>query len=327
MVVNDMEFKKIHSPGILKKLLAGEGTLIAILTVLFISLTMASDSFLTFNNLSNLVRQTAIIGVVAIGMSFVIITGGIDLSVGAIVGFSGIFGAILMKTGMNMMLAIVISVLFSMLVGIINGILIYNGKVPPFIATMGIMTIVRGMIMLVSGARLISGLPKVFTNFAQINILGMPSLFFVWLIIIFVAAFITKWTVFGRNVYAVGSNTEAARLSGINVRSVIYKTYALSAFTAGVAGILMTSRLGNGIPTAGQGYELDAIAGVVLGGASLSGAEGTILGTVLGAIIMATLRNGGNLLGINPFILDISIGALIIIAVLIDQNAKGKKLG
>ena len=327
MVVNDMEFKKIHSPGILKKLLAGEGTLIAILTVLFIFLTIASDSFLTFNNLSNLVRQTAIIGVVAIGMSFVIITGGIDLSVGAIVGFSGIFGAILMKTGMNMMLAIVISVLFSMLVGIINGILIYNGKVPPFIATMGIMTIVRGMIMLVSGARLISGLPKVFTNFAQINILGMPSLFFVWLIIIFVAAFITKWTVFGRNVYAVGSNTEAARLSGINVRSVIYKTYALSAFTAGVAGILMTSRLGNGIPTAGQGYELDAIAGVVLGGASLSGAEGTILGTVLGAIIMATLRNGGNLLGINPFILDISIGALIIIAVLIDQNAKGKKLG
>ena len=325
MGAKDMESKKIHSPDILKKLLAGEGTLIVILAVLFVVLTATSDSFLTINNLSNLVRQTAIVGVVAIGMSFVIITGGIDLSVGAVVGFSGILSTILMKNGMDMILAIIVSILCSMLIGLVNGILIHNGKVPPFIATMGIMAIVRGMIMLVSGARMIAGLPKAFTNFAQINIIWIPSLFFVWLLVIFAAAFITKWTVFGRNVYAVGSNTEAARLSGINVKTVIYRTYILSAFTSAIAGILMTSRLGNGIPTAGQGYEMDAIAAAVLGGASLSGAEGTILGTVLGAIIMATLRNGGNLLGINPFILDISIGALIIIAVLIDQNTKGKK--
>jgi ribose/xylose/arabinose/galactoside ABC-type transport system permease subunit len=325
MGVKEMETKKISSPDILKKLFAGEGTLIIILAVLFAALTATSDSFLTVNNLSNLVRQTSVVGVVAIGMSFVIITGGIDLSVGAVVGFSGILSTILMKNGMGMILAIIVSILCSMLIGLINGILIHNGKVPPFIATMGIMAIVRGMIMLVSGARMIAGLPKAFTDFAQINIIGLPSLFFVWLIVIVAAAFITKWTVFGRNVYAVGSNTEAARLSGINVKTVIYKTYILSAFTSAVAGILMTSRLGNGIPTAGQGYEMDAIAAAVLGGASLSGAEGTILGTVLGAIIMATLRNGGNLLGINPFILDISIGALIIIAVLIDQNAKGKK--
>jgi len=325
MEVQFKEKKAYMHSGALKKIFAGEGTLIIILAVLFVVLSIVSSSFLTLNNLSNLVRQTAITGVVSIGMTFVIISGGIDLSVGSVVGFSGIFATILMKSGMDMMLAIVISVVLSSLIGLVNGFLIHDGKVPPFIATMGMMAIVRGAIMLMSGARMIAGLPKAFTNFAQTSILFMPSLFFIWLVIILIAAFITRWTTFGRNVYAVGSNVEAARLSGISIRATLYKTYILSAFTSAVAGILMTSRLGNGIPTGGQSYEMEAIAAAVLGGASLSGAEGTILGTVLGAIIMATLRNGGNLLGVNPFILDISIGALIIIAVLIDQNARGRK--
>lgn len=308
-----------------KKIFAAEGTLIIILLALFIALTIASSSFLTMSNLYNLVRQTSIIGIVAIGMTFVIISGGIDLSVGAVVGFSGIFATILMKNGVNVFVAIIIAALISAVIGLINGILIFDGKVPPFIATLGVMTMVRGAIMLVSGARMLAGLPKSFTNFSQIEILWLPSLFFVWLVVIIISAFITKWTTYGRNVYATGSNTEAARLSGINIRTVIYKTYALSALASGIAGILMTSRLGNGIPTGGQGYELDAIAAAVIGGASLSGAEGTILGTVLGAIIMATLRNGGNLLGINPFILEISIGALIVIAVLVDQINKSRR--
>jgi ribose transport system permease protein len=169
---------------------------------------------------------------------------------------------------------------------------------------------------------MIGGLPKAFTNFAQKDFLRIPSLFIVWLIIILLATFIMKKTHFGRNVYAIGSNEEAARLSGINIRKNMYSIYAICAFMSAVAGILMTSRLGNGIPTGGMGYELDAIAAAVIGGASLSGAEGTIFGTVLGAIIMATLRNGGNLLGINSFILEIAIGALIVIAVLIDKKKK-----
>lgn len=305
--------------------IATEGILVIILVVLFAGLTIASESFLTLNNLSNLVRQTAIIGIVSIGMTFVIITGGIDLSVGAVVGFSGIFVAILMTNGVNMFLAIIMSIIASTMIGILNGILIYNGKVPPFIATMGTMAMTRGAIMLLSNARMIAGLPRSFNKFSQMTLFGIPSLFLVWFIVIVISAFITKWTLFGRGIYTVGSNVEAARLSGMKVRSITYKTYALSALVCAIAGILMTSRLGNAIPTAGQGYEMDAIASAVVGGASLSGAEGSIIGTVLGAIIIATLRNGGNLLGMNPFIMDISIGALLVMVVLIDQFNKGRK--
>lgn len=300
-----------------------ESTLIGILVLLFIVLSIASKRFLTFSNMSNLVRQTSIIGIVAIGITFVIIAGGIDLSVGSVVGFSGIMAAIFMTTyKMPVYLAVLISVAMGTLIGVINGIIIYNGNVPPFIATLGMMQVTRGAIMLISNARMIGGLPDSFVNFAQAELFGIPSLFIVWLIIILIAAFITKNTRFGRNVYAIGSNIEAARLSGINIKKNTYMIYAVSALASAIAGILMTSRLGNGIPTGGQGYEMDAIAAAVIGGASLSGAEGTILGTVLGAIIMSALRNGGDLLGMNPFILDITIGALIIIAVLIDQRNK-----
>lgn len=312
----------IFNIGKKHRMIATEGTLIAILALLFIILSIASDSFLTVYNLANLVRQTAIIGIVAIGMTFVIIAAGIDLSVGSVVGFSGVLAAILMNKGVSILVAVIIAIALGTLIGLINGIIIYDGKVPPFIATLGAMTVVRGVIMLISNARMIGGLPKAFTNFAQKDFLRIPSLFIVWLIIILLATFIMKKTHFGRNVYAIGSNEEAARLSGINIRKNMYSIYAICAFMSAVAGILMTSRLGNGIPTGGMGYELDAIAAAVIGGASLSGAEGTIFGTVLGAIIMATLRNGGNLLGINSFILEIAIGALIVIAVLIDKKKK-----
>ncbi len=299
-----------------------EGTLILVLLILFIILAVSTDRFLTLRNLSNLLRQTSIIGVVAIGMTFVIISAGIDLSVGAIVGFSSIIVALLLKGGMAIPLAVIIALAIGTLVGILSGIIIHNGKVTPFIATLGIMTIARGAIMLVSGARMVAGLPKPFTRFSQQTFLGLPALFFVWLLVIIATIIVTKRTRFGRNVYAIGSNAEASRLSGIHIRNNIYAIYGTSAFLSALGGIMLTSRLGNGIPTAGQGYELDAIAAAVVGGASLFGGEGTILGTVLGAILMATLRNGGNLLGINPFILEIAVGALIIGAVLLDQLRK-----
>ncbi|MDY0094031.1 MAG: ABC transporter permease [Candidatus Vecturithrix sp.] len=327
----DNEEKKENPIGkllaYLKKnnLMVAEGTLILILVVLFVVLMIATDRFLTVQNLSNLVRQTSIIGIVALGMTFVIISAGIDLSVGAVVGLSSIVVALFLKTGMGIVLSVLLALAVGTLVGLINGIIVHNGKVTPFIATLGMMTIVRGLIMLVSGAKMVAGLPKSFTGFAQLTIVGLPALFFVWLIVIILATIITKRTQFGRNVYAIGSNVEASRLSGIHIRNNIYRIYAISAFLSSVAGILLTARLGNGIPTAGSGYELDAIASAVVGGASLFGGEGSILGTVLGAILMATLRNGGNLLGINPFILEIAVGALIIFAVLLDQYNKRKK--
>ena len=153
-------------------------------------------------------------------------------------------------------------------------------------------------------------------------ILGIPTLFFVWLLIIIVTFIMTSQTVLGRNIFAYGSNMEAARLSGINIRSTTYFVYGIAGLLSGIAGVLMTSRLANGIPTAGQGYELDAIAAAVVGGASLSGGSGTIIGTVLGAFLIAIIQNGGNLLGINSFILEIAVGVLIVVSVMIDQHRK-----
>jgi ribose/xylose/arabinose/galactoside ABC-type transport system permease subunit len=307
-----------------KKTLSTEVILVMIIMLMFFLLLILSDNFLTSNNIYNLMRQVSIIGIVSIGMTFVIISGGIDLSVGSVVGLSGVIAAILMKSGVNIFLSVIIALIIGAIVGLANGIAVHDGKVPPFIVTLGTMVIVRGAIMLVSNARMIAGLPETFTDFAQKSFLLMPSLFVVLILIVILTSFITNKTIFGRNLYAVGSNTEAARLSGINIRMSIYGTYIICALLSAIAGILMTSRLGNGIPTAGSGYELDAIAAAVIGGASLSGAEGTIIGTVLGAFIMGILRNGGNLLGMNPFILDISIGLLIIIAVLIDKQKRGK---
>lgn len=296
--------------------------LFGVLVILFIVLSFLTNRFFTGTNLTNLVRQASVNGIVALGMTFVIISAGIDLSVGSVVGFSGVLIGMLMVNGVPVFFSLIISTIISSLIGLANGIIIHDGKVPPFIATLGSMTVVRGGIMLISNARMVSGLPKSFTGFAQLRLAGLPTLFLVWVALIAVSVFITRKTVFGRNIYALGSNLEAARLSGINIRITTYGVYLFCAFASAVAGILMTSRLGNGIPTGGQGYELDAIAATVVGGASLDGGEGTIIGTVFGAIIMAALRNGGNLLGVNPFILEIIIGGLIVVAVLIDKKRK-----
>ncbi len=316
-------------PAILSRFLrltkAPESSLVFILLVLFIFLALTSPTFLSVRNLTNLGRQTSINGIVALGMTFVIISGGIDLSVGAVVGLSGMVAAILMRGGLGILPAILAAVAVSALVGLINGVVIFYGRVPPFIATLGTMTVARGVIMLVSGAAMVAGLPRSFTAFSQAEYLGIPSMILVWAAFAVVAFVITRWTVFGRSVYTVGSNMEAARLSGIDVRWTTIGVYVVCSIFAGVAGILLTSRIANGVPTAGQGYELEAIAAAVIGGASLSGAEGSILGTVIGAVIMQLLRNGGNLLSINPFILEIVIGSLIVITVMLDQRNKLKK--
>jgi len=302
------------------------GNILVIYVIFFLLLSIFVKGFLTSGNLSNLVRQTSINGVVALGMTFVIIAAGIDLSVGSVIGFAGIVAAVLMvRSGLSPFLSVIIAIIIGTLIGILNGMLVFDGKVPPFIATLGTMTVFRGATMLVSGAQMVSGMPDAFLNLAQIDILGLPSLFIVWLIVMIISAFILNMTRFGRNVYAIGSNQEAARLSGINIRLNIYAIYGLAALMSSIAGIMLVSRLANGIPTGGSGYELDAIAASVIGGASLNGGEGSILGTVLGAMLMSTLRQGGDLLGINPFILQMLVGALIVAAVLIDQNRKRKQ--
>jgi len=293
--------------------------LVVLLAVLFLFFSITSDVFLTVNNLKTLVRQVSIYGIIAIGMLVVIISAGIDLSVGSVTGLSGVVAALCMAGGMPISISLIIALVSGLMVGLVNGILVHNGKVPPFIATMGTMTVVRAIIMLLTNASMISGQPQSFKRIAQTEIFNIPFLFVVWVIMIIIAWFITKKTVFGRNVYAIGSNKEAARLSGINIRKTIYGVYIFSAFVCSIAGILLTARLGNGVPTAGDGYELDAIASAVVGGASLDGGTGSVIGTVLGSMIMATLRQGGVLLGVNAFVLEIIIGSLIVVAVLIDK--------
>ena len=302
-----------------------EGNLLVIVIVLMVILSFATKNFFTVNNMRNLVRQTSVNGIIALGMTFVIISGGIDLSVGSVVGVASIVVAKLLLAGTGIFPAIIIALLVCALLGTLNGLIIHYGKVPPFIATLGMMQAARGIVMLLSNARMIAGLPKSFTGFAQLVFFGFPSLFFVWFLVIVVTFVLTTKTVFGRSIFAYGSNIEAARLSGINTAKVTISVYAMSGLLSGIAGILMTSRLGNGIPTAGQGYEMDAIASAVVGGASLSGGSGTIIGTVLGALLISLIQNGGNLLGINAFILQIIVGVLIVASVWYDQIRKTAK--
>ncbi|MDD3715092.1 MAG: ABC transporter permease [Atribacterota bacterium] len=309
-----------------------ERNLLIILAVMAVYLIIATKgNFSSWDNITNLIRQSSINGVVAIGMTLIIITGGIDLSVGSIVGLSGMIYALLTSNRgdiqMASSLAIIISLGVSALIGLANGVAVHNGRVPPFIATLGMMTLVRGLVMYVSSGRMISGLPIGFREFSVATMLGIPALAWTWIFLAILMAFVLKYTVYGRNLYAIGSNVEAARLSGINIGSNLYKFYVTAALFSGIAGLMLGTRMAAGVPTGGQGYELDAIASVVIGGASLSGGVGTIFGTALGALIIQTLRNGGNLLGVDPFIMPIIIGAIIILAVFFDQYLKGRKTG
>ncbi len=300
-------------------------TVAVVLAIMMIYLSFSSDVFMTRDNMFNLFRSTSIYGVIAIGMTFVILTGGIDLSVGSVVGLTGILTAMMMKNDLPIAVSVVFALTAGAVVGVVNGLIIHFGKVPPFIATLGSMTVVRGLIKLVSDAKMITGLPERFKYFAlnKDSIIGISNLFWIWIIVIALSWFILSRTVFGRNIYAIGSNEESARLSGISIsRNIIY-VYGTSALLSGIAGIMLASRLASGIPTAGSGYELDAIAATVVGGTALTGAKGGVIGTVLGSILLATIRNGGVLLGINPFILEVIIGLLIVLAV-IAQRGSGR---
>ena len=298
--------------------------LLCFLAALFVLFAVLSPVFFQFSNIMNLLRQTSIAGIIALGMVFVIISGGIDLSVGSVLGFSGAITAMMVTNGIAIPFAIFVAIFVSTGIGLINGMLVYDGKVPPFIATMGMMALVRATLMLMTNARMISGLPENFLAIARFSPFGVPLLGIVWIVLTLIALFIAKKTVFGRNIYAYGSNQESARLSGINVRFTVYGTYMFSAIMCAIAGVLITSRLSNAAPTAGTGFELDAIAASVVGGASLSGGQGSVVGVFLGAIIMQTLRQGGTLLGINAHIMEIFIALVIITAVLLDQLLRQK---
>src|SRR3954451_4207330 len=290
-----------------------------VLLVLFGALTLASDEFLTGNNLGNLARQVAIFGIIAVGQLLVILTAGIDLSVGSVLGLTGCVTAELLVHGWSVVLAIAAALLVGIALGAFNGVLVAFAKLPPFIVTLGMLGIARGVVLVLTNASTEQPLPGSFGDIANGNFLGLPNLLWMFVVVVLVAAFVLRRTVFGRYVYAVGSNPESARLAGVPVVAVLVAVYAISGLLAAVGGVLLTSRPGGGLPTAGTGYELNAIAACVIGGASLFGAKGGAFGAAAGALIVGVLNNGGNLLAINSFYLQIIIGALILAAVAFDQ--------
>jgi ribose transport system permease protein len=290
-----------------------------VLLVLFGGMTLASTEFLTGDNLANLARQVAVFGIIAVGQLLVILTAGIDLSVGSVLGLTGCVAAELLVHGMGIVPAIVIAMAAGAAIGVFNGSLVAYGKLPPFIVTLGMLGIARGAVLVLTDASTVQPLPDAFGNIANGDFLGLPNLLWMFIVVVVIASFVLRRTVFGRYVYAVGSNPESARLAGVPVTRVLVAVYAISGLLAAIGGVLFTSRLNAGVPTAGTGYELNAIAACVIGGASLFGAKGGAFGAAAGALIVGVLNNGGNLLAINSFYLQIIIGALILAAVAFDQ--------
>ena len=316
----DLETSAAATPAKRRKLnLETSATLALIILLLFVFFSITTRSFLTIENLANLLRQTSINGVIALGMLLVIITAGIDLSVGAVVAISGIVNALLMKAGVPLGVSVPAALIVGSGVGLFNGVLVYNFGITPFIATLGTTTMVRGLVMIISGARMIADLPASFGNLSNSSLFYIPTMFLIWMALFAIIWLMLRYTQLGRNMFIIGSSQEVARLSGIRLNRNIYATYGLCSLYAAVGGLMLSSRLNMGVPTAGLGYELDAIAAVVIGGASLFGAAGSALGAVLGAVIMQTIHNGGTLLGVDPFTLQIIIGALILVSVGIDQ--------
>lgn len=296
------------------------------LLLLGIILTLLSDRFLSVNNLLNVARQVSINAIISVGMTLVILTGGIDLSVGSILALSGSITAGLMAGGTSLVVALIAGIAIGSLLGIVNGLLVTKGKIQPFIATMGMMTIARGFTLVYTEGRPITGMEGTFRFLGGGYVAGIPFPVILMAIIFSIAYFVLKKTCFGRYIYAIGGNEEAARLSGIRTDRVIVAVYTLAGFFAGLGGIIMASRLNSAQPTAGMGFELDAIAAVVLGGTSLSGGIGTIGGTLVGALIIGVLDNGLNLLNVSSFYQQVAKGLVILIAVLLDRKRnKGGK--
>ncbi|MBY5359161.1 ABC transporter permease [Rhizobium leguminosarum] len=294
-------------------------TLIGLLLFLWVLLGIFTVSFWTPLNISNLLRQGAMTAILSLGQTFVIITAGIDLSVGAIVGFCTVIIAWLLQAGVPLWAAIALTLLMGVAIGSFHGFGIVHMGLPPFIITLATLTSLRGIGLLITNGSTISITNEGFSNFARADLLSIPSLF--WMVILvavpsFVFLHLSRW---GRYLFAVGSNAEAARLSGVNVKGMIYLAYILSASFAAFVGVLLASRIAIGNATQADGWELQAIASSVIGGTSLFGAVGSVHGPLIGAFILATINNGANLLNVNSFWQRIITGLLIIVIVFFDQ--------
>lgn len=292
------------------------------LILLVVVISILNTAFLDLSNLLNLLRQVSINGLIAFGMTFVILTGGIDLSVGSILALSSAFTAILITSGLDPIVALIVGVLGGFLLGVFNGVLVTFGSMAPFIATLATMTIFRGLTLVVTDGNPITDLGDsyLFQLFGKGYFFGIPVPAVTMIIVFIILTIILQKTTFGRHTYAIGGNEVASKISGIKVNKVKILIYGISGLMSALAGAILTSRLNSAQPTAGTSYELDAIAAVVLGGTSLTGGKGRIVGTFIGVLIIGVLNNGLNLLGVSSFYQQVVKGVVILIAVLIDRK-------
>jgi ribose transport system permease protein len=293
------------------------------LLVLFIILSIASPNFLTSTNLSSVVRQTAVINIMALGMTVIIIAGGIDLSVGSILALSGLLGAMTIEK-YGIALGMVAGMIVGMLCGFANGLMITTLRINPFIVTLGTMGIYRGFALIISKGLPVHEIPQSFSYLGEGTLLGVPFVLWILLLCAVVTHTMLEHTRHGRYAFSIGSNPDAAFYAGVPVKFHTTVVYAGAGLLTGLSGMIEVSRLMTGQPTGGQGYELTAIAAVVIGGGSLRGGEGSVLGTLVGAFIMGLLANGSDLLGTNPYWQQVIIGAVIILAVAFDELRKRK---
>ena len=295
---------------------------VLILLVICIFATILSPSFLSVTNLFNVFKQITVAGVVGCGMTFVILTGGIDLSVGSILGLSGVLAAGVLESTGNPVFAIALALAVGVLCGAINGFFVSFCEIPPFISTLGMMTLLRGCVLVYTKGSPISIKSDAYKFFGKGAIAGIPVPVIILILLFLLAHYILTQTSYGRSIYAFGGNREAARLSGISTRFTEWMAYTINGLLCGIAGVILTARLGSAQSTSGTGIEMDAIAAVILGGTSLSGGVGFVLPTVVGAMIMGIIDNILTLMNVNPHATNIVKGAVILIAVLVDKKVK-----
>ncbi|GAD10729.1 ribose/xylose/arabinose/galactoside abc-type transport systems [Gluconobacter frateurii NBRC 103465] len=279
-----------------------------------------NSRFLSFGNLENVARQVSINAIISVGMTFAILTGGIDLSVGAVMALAGTITAGLLVSGLNAGLAILAGLGVGALFGAGNGLCIARLGMPPIIVTLASMSIARGLGLIYTNGYPISGLPDWFASIGRGKVLGIQTPILIMLVVYALAYLLLQRMPIGRYIYAIGGNEEAVRLSGIDSRKYKITVYLIGGFTAALAGVVLSSRLMSGQPNAGVGFELDAIAAVVLGGTSISGGRGSIIGTLIGAMLLGVLNNGLNLLEVSPYVQNVIKGAIILLAIFISRQ-------
>jgi inositol transport system permease protein len=302
------------------KSLSGQVGLIAAMVVIFTTLSFAHPGFLTVANLVNLLRQISINGILAVGVTYVLLTGGVDLSLGSLVALTGVVAACFAHPHEY---PLIVPALMAMgsgaCCGILNGIVITRGRVAPFIVTLGMMTAARGLALVISGGKPVSNLSREFTSFGSGDLFGIPAPAIVFAVVALLSHVFLKNIQLGRYIYAVGGNENAARASGIQVDRVKIFAYTVCSALAGLAGVVLASRITTGQPNAGIGYELDAIAAVVIGGTSLNGGAGGVGGTILGALLMGVINNGLDLLNVSSYYQQIVKGLIIVGSVWVDR--------